>query len=285
MTKAASEARVAPPDVAPRGGAMATAQFRTAYGAHRAAEGRRLGRADMLSLPYLRSGPLARQWMVRARSYEAFVRHVLLPAAAERTRPLRLLDLGAGNGWLCHRVALAGNYAVALDVRDDDVDGLGAATSYVEETPGWFHRVVASFDALPVRWESFDIVVFNAALHYALDLAETLREASGAVRTGGRLVILDSPFYGSDTDGAAMVVEKHRTAEHQFGEHAGALLALPFVEYLTRDRLEAASADLGLTWHRHRVRYPLWYELRPAIAWLRGRRSPSRFDLWECRIA
>ena len=94
MIKAVSEVRVAPPDVATRGGATRAAQFRTAYGAHRAAEGRRLGRAQMLSLPYLRSGPLARQWMVRARSYEAFVRHVLLPAAAERTRPLRLLDLG-----------------------------------------------------------------------------------------------------------------------------------------------------------------------------------------------
>ncbi len=98
-------------------------------------------------------------------------------------------------------------------------------------------------------------------------------------------MILDSPFYESDADGAAMVAEKHRDAKHRFGERAETLLALPFVEYLTRDRLEAASADLGLSWHRHRIRYPLWYEMRPLLAWLRGRRPPSRFDLWECRLA
>ena len=47
----------------------------------------------------------------------------------------------------------------------------------------------------------------------------------------------------------------------------------------------AASRGLGLAWRRHRVRYPLWYELRPLVARLRGRRAPSRFDLWEATVA
>ncbi|MBV9774051.1 MAG: class I SAM-dependent methyltransferase [Gemmatimonadetes bacterium] len=266
------------------GPATPARRFRAEYGAHRAAEGRGHDLAELLSLPYLRSGPLARQWEVRARSFDAFVRHVLAPAAAEQAEPVRLLDLGAGNGWLCHHAALAGHRAVALDVRDDDVDGLGAAGRYLERTPGAFDRVAASFEALPFRAGSFDVAVFNASLHYALDLRAVVAEAARTVRPGGRVVILDSPFYAREAEGAAMVAEKRREAARRFGERAEALLALPFVEFLTRERLAVASAGLGLAWRRHRVRYPLWYEVRPLAARLRRRRPPSRFDLWQSKV-
>jgi hypothetical protein len=55
-------------------------------------------------------------------------------------------------------------------------------------------------------------------------------------------------------------------------------MALPFIEFLTRERLARAAPRLD--WTRHRVRYPLDYELRPLRAALLGRRPPSRFDLW-----
>jgi len=259
------------------------AKFRAEYAAHRAAEGRGHTPAELALLPYLTTGPLARQWRVRARTYDAFVRRVLEPLARARGRPLDLLDLGAGNGWLCSRAARAGHHPVALDIRSDEVDGLGAARWYLEAESGGkrFGRVAASFEALPLADAGFDVVVFNAALHYAPDLGRTLAEARRALRAGGRLVILDSPFYRRVVDGEAMVAEKHREAAARFGPRAEALLALPFIEYLTAGRLREASAGLGLEWRRHRVRYPLWYEIRPLVARLRRRRPPSRFDLWE----
>lgn len=262
---------------------MAVRRFRSAYASHRASEGRGLDRAQLLAMPYLRAGPLARQWSVRARTYDEFVRRVLNPMVASAAQAVRLLDLGAGNGWLCYRAALAGCEATALDLRDDDVDGLGAASGYRDAAPR-FERIVGSFDALPVAPTSYDLVVFNAALHYAVDLPLVLREARRAVRSGGRIVILDSPFYRRDEHGQAMVAEKRRHASAHFGAGADDLLAIPFVEYLTRDRLAAASAGLDLDWRRRRVSYPLWYECRPALAWLRRRRPPSRFDLWESSI-
>jgi SAM-dependent methyltransferase len=257
------------------------ARFREEYGAHRATEGRAHSPAEMHTLPFLESGPVAKQWAVRARSYVAFVSRVANPVARTLDRPLRLLDLGAGNGWLSWRIARAGGECVAVDIRDDAIDGLGAAAAYLGDSSARFDRVVASFDALPIESGQFDVVVFNASLHYALDLTAVLREARRCVIDGGRLVILDSPFYAHDADGAAMVREKHGGAAEQFGARAEALMALPFVEYLTRERLASASRGLGLDWRRHRVRYPLWYEVRPLLARLRGRRMPSRFDLWE----
>lgn len=265
--------------------ADALVRFRDAYGAQRAAEGRRHEAAELRALPYLSAGPLARQWSVRARTFDAFMQRVVAPMALERGRPARVLDLGAGCAWLARRVALAGGEAVALDLRDDDVDGLGASRRFGDAEPLRYECVAASFDALPVRGGWFDVAVFNASLHYALDLRAVLAEARRAVHGAGRVVVLDSPFYRSVEQGERMAAEKRRESAVRFGPRAEALSSLPFVEWLTRERLVDASRGLGLSWRRHHVRYPLWYELRPVVARLRGARRPSRFDLWEGAVA
>jgi SAM-dependent methyltransferase len=249
--------------------------FRADYAAHRAAEGRGYRGEALASLPYLTHGPFAKQWAVRARSYEALCRRVIEPRARSLGRPLAVLDLGAGNCWLSACLARAGHQCVALDIRDDDVDGLGAADALVEHLP--VTRLTASFDAIPLPNATFDLTIFNAALHYATELAATIAEAARVTRPGGAIVILDSPFYVREQDGLAMVREKHAEAAERFGRRADTLLAPEFIEFLTRERLATASA---LVWRRHRILYPLWYELRPLLAALRRRRPPSRFDLW-----
>lgn len=261
------------------------ARFRAAYADRREVEGRGSGGvAELLALPYLRTGPLARQWAVRARSYARFVGAVVAPVArAVAPRPLRVLDLGAGNGWLCYRLTLRGHRCLALDWRRDGVDGLGAGAAYADHLPTAFARVAASFEAIPVG-RAFDLVAFNAAVHYASSLGPAIAEAVRVALPRGRIVILDSPFYRRAADGERMVAEKREIALREWGEHATDLLALPMIEYLTEDRLAQASAPHGLSWRRHRVRYPLWYELRPLAARMRGRRPPSRFDVWEAVV-
>jgi SAM-dependent methyltransferase len=262
------------------------ARFRVAYAEHRSLEGRGAGGpAELLTLPFLSQGAFARDWTVRARTYEAFVDRILRPRAqATVPRGLSLVDLGAGNGWLCYRMSQLGHHAIAVDWRRDLADGLGAAEAYREALPGLFPRVGGSFQEIPLRDHAFDIVVFNAALHYSEDLAQALREAARVARPGGRVVVLDSPFYAREADGDRMVVEKRSAMARALAARSDALLALRSIEFLTRRRLEEASAAIPLTWVRHRVRYPLWYEVRPLSALLRGRRRPSRFDLWEAVV-
>ncbi len=260
-------------------------RFRQTYGQHRAAEGRG-GADELLALPYLSDGPTAPQWAVRARTFDRFVSAILAPRAeAVRPRRLDVLDLGAGPGWLARRVVAAGHRGVAVDVRTDAVDGLGAAEAFRGHEPGIPPRIAASFEALPLDDGGWDLAVFNASLHYALALDRTLTEAVRVLRPGGRIVVLDSPFYRAERHGAAMVEEKRRTMHQRFGERADDLMAPPFIEFLTADRVAAASRGLGLTWRRHRVRYPMRYELRGPLARLAGRRPSSRFDMWEGSLA
>jgi SAM-dependent methyltransferase len=213
-----------------------------------------------------------------------FLSSVIAPLAAKRERPLRILDLGAGNGWLCHRAALLGHLAVAVDVRLDDVDGLLAGAPYASRLPGMFGRVAASFEELPVRPRSFDAAVFDASLHYASRLGAALAAAAKAVAPGGRVAILDSPFYRDARDGTAMVEEKERATRERFPDLAEDLLSIRSIEFLTQETLEEAARPLGLAFRRRRVLYPLWYEARPLAARLRGKRAPSRFDLWDAEV-
>ena len=255
-------------------------RFAFAYAQHREAEGRGYSGGDLLSLPYLTKGPHARQWAVRARSFDAFMKHVVRPQRARFGRPLRLLDLGAGNGWLSYRAALENNDTIALDVRSDEVDGLGAAAALVERVPERMRCIAGSFDSIPLNDEQVDIAVFNASLHYSSNIQCTLAEAARVVRRGGAIAIVDSPFYRSEQDGRAMVAEKQRDGPKTFGAHASVLLGRRSIEFLTQKRLSRASAPSGLRWSRKRVYYPFWYEVRPFTAALLGKRPPSRFDLW-----
>jgi len=258
-------------------------RWERAYAALREREGRSDPEAR-LARPYLKKGPLVAQWRIRARTYDRFVAAVLVPLERARGRPLSILDLGAGDGWLAARMAARGHRAVALDVRLDTIDGLAAGALLGRQSKRRFARVAASFEALPARGVTFDLAVFNASIHYAADLPLVLSEARRAVRGGGRIVLLDSPFYRSAEAGEAMVRQKERRTRETLPDLAEGLLALPSIEYLTRERLAAAAAPSDLAFRRIRVLYPLSYELRGVHALIRRDRPPSRFDVWVARV-
>ena len=256
------------------------ARWLAAYAALRDLEGRGDGEEARLALPYLKRGPLVGQWRIRARTYDRFVAAVLIPMERKAGRPLRILDLGAGDGWLAGRMAARGHRALAVDVRLDAVDGLAAGVLFTNRHPRRFARLAASFEALPLEHAGFDLAVFNASLHYTTDLSRLLAETRRVLRSGGRIALLDSPFYGTAKAGEAMVREKERRTRETLPDLADGLLALRPIEYLTPERLAAAAAPSGLAFRRFRVLYPLAYELRGFRAFLRRERPPSRFDLW-----
>ena len=110
-----------------------------------------------------------------------------------------MADLGAGNGWLANRLALAGHTVAAVDLNVDPADGLGACRHYANR----FETAQADFDALPFGDTSLDLVVFNGSLHYSTDYAATLGEALRTLRPGGTLAVLDSPVYTDPASGHA----------------------------------------------------------------------------------
>ena len=249
-------------------------QFVRQYRVVRQHEGRRQSEPDYYRrLPSVADGdPHRDDWQIRRETYHHLLGHVL----AAGPLPIHVLDVGAGSGWLSHRLTALGHRAVAVDAIDDEVDGLGATRHYATD----FAVVQADFDALPFAPRQFDLVVFNGSLHYAADTAATLERAHRVLAPGGALVVMDSPMFRADEDGSAMVGAKMRRFTRDYGFTN---VVQPGAGYLTFARLAGIAEKLALQPLFVPSRGSLGWRLRRSVARVRLRRAPAAFGLWVAR--
>jgi SAM-dependent methyltransferase len=215
--------------------------------------------------------PIAWQWALRRRTFAALTRRVL-PGLARRSTSPRVVDLGAGVGWLSNRLALLGHQSLAIDLTTDDRDGLGAGRHY---EPSW-PRIQAEFDRLPLADGAADLVIFNASLHYSTDYAVTLGEALRVLVRGGSVIVLETPLYKSEESGRRMVAERHADFERRFGTRSE---ALPSREYLTWTEVAGLGRQLEVRFRAVTPWYGWRWAARPWVARLKRRREPSRFAI------
>jgi len=266
-------------DALPAAGRAHYERFIREYESVRTSEGRGgNGALYYAALPYHDlSGRHVQQWRIRSRSFRYFECEILRSLERERQRPLLVLDLGAGNGWLSYLLALRGHFCVAVDLQVNEFDGLAAASHYSALLTHPLTRFRAEVDRLPFADEQSDCVIFNASLHYSEDYTRTIAEALRCLRTGGTLAIVDSPWYGREESGAAMVAERRKEFTRSFGFPSDALNSQ---EYLTDGRLSALEAEFGIRWTVHRPWYGLRWAARPWIAKLKRKREPSSFRIY-----
>lgn len=248
-------------------------QFIRDYEAIRRAEGRiSADTAYYRALPHFDlSKRMEADWRIRAASFDAFVTQVLLPLERPNA-PLTVLDLGAGNGWLSHHLARRRHTLFAVDLLTNDFDGLGCFRYY--ERP--FTPIQAEFEHLPFADASADLVIFNASLHYAVDLSVTLAESLRTLKPDGRLVLLDSPVYHDPASGAQMVKERESQFVKQYGFASN---ALPSKNFLTYAEIKQLGKTLNLHWQMMTPFYGLSWVLKPVKAKLLRRREPAKFHL------
>lgn len=237
--------------------------------------------AFYLALPFADlTGKFSDQWRIRARSF----RHLecrLLPRLSELYGiSLRILDIGAGNGWLSYRLALAGHRPTAVDLCANGFDGLEAAAPFATVLEEFFPRFQAEMDELPFEDGQFDVAIYNASLHYSTSYMRSIRETVRCLRPGGTILIVDSPSYTSAAAGEAMRAERPRHFQTGFGARG---CSIPLREYLTHQDLDELST-LGIRWTRHLAWYGLRWWVRPLVARLKRRREPSQFYLYEGRL-
>jgi len=254
--------------------AAARQRFLEDYTRIRHAEGR--GSEDAayyLQLPYRDlTGRLQNQWTIRAKSFEYLQDRVLPPIERRFRRPLRIVDLGAGNCWLSYRLALRGHQPVAIDILGDSMDGLAAGRHYQPSTS--FARINAEFDALPLAPRSIDVAIYNASIHYSPDYRRTLTEVRRCLDPRGSFLIVDSPVYRRREHGEAMRRERHQQFQITYGFASDALAS---IEYFDEQMLAELARDLGIRWEIHKPWYGWQWAMRPWKARWKRKRPPSRF--------
>jgi SAM-dependent methyltransferase len=219
-----------------------------------------------------RAGRLREVWRIRADNFGVFINRVVMPIERQRMRPLKIIDLGAGNGWLSYRLTQRGHEAAAVDVLINAQDGLGAHVHYdVEFTP-----VQAEFDHLPFDAAQADLAVFNGSVHYSPCYETALREALRVILPHGRLVILDSPYFRDAASGDEMVRQREARFEREFSFRSDALAS---ENYLTPARLSRLASALKVHWQILWPPHPTGWMLRRWKARIVQRREPASFPV------
>lgn len=249
-------------------------QFTQDYERIRRAEGRGSDNPGYYrSLPYRdTSGRMKSDWRIRAASFDAFLKHVVLPMEQSLQKPLRVLDLGAGNGWLSNHLARRGHIVAAVDLMTNDFDGLGCYRFY--DTV--FTPVQAEFDHLPFPDLVADLAIFNASLHYSVSYVDALNESLRVLDPAGKIILIDSPIYKDSTSGAQMVRERNNQFRKKFGFPSD---ALPSENYITYERINELAAGLNLRCKIIKPYYGIHWLLRPLKALLLGLREPAKFHI------
>ncbi len=177
------------------------------------------------------TGRQSAKWRVKARSVDALFE--LLRALP----PRRILDLGCGVGWLANQLARRGYEAFAVDIVQDNALGLRAADVYLQ-AGSLFERVWGELERPPFLNGTFDAVICNASLHYAASLEVALAEVNRVLRTGGLLVVMNSPVH----DEARSAGRAERSFRLRLSQLGASEYLVSRYHHLVRSRLEAAMA-------------------------------------------
>jgi SAM-dependent methyltransferase len=211
-------------------------------------------------------------WQIRRQSFQTLQQAVIQPLSREAQRPLTVVDVGAGNGWLSYRLQSMGHEVMAVDLLVNESDGLGARQHY----PVSFTAVQAEFDRLPLVENQIDLVIFNGSFHYAADFNQTVQETTRVLKENGSFVIMDTPIYHDGRSGQRMVAEREAQFHQEFGVDSP---MIPHENFLTFDRLAKLETELALCWRLIRPSYGWRWALRPWLAQLRRHREPATFLL------
>lgn len=205
----------------------AIAQFCEKYDALRLQEGWASEMPEFyLHLPFQDlSGRHPREWRLRAKSFQ-FLQKWLQNSLGKR--PLRILEVGAGSGWMSRHLA-EHHDVLALDVNAGP-HGLAALPAAQRH----FLAIQAELEHLPLASRCLDVIIAGASLHYTSNWQAFFKGAARVLRPGGKLIVADSPVY-PDRQAAAAAHERTREYYAQMGvpELAGnysGLVASVFVE-------------------------------------------------------
>ncbi len=151
-------------------------------------EGRLYPDSIVANLPDVPPGhPLAGEWRLRARSAARLAHYLArLPA------PIRVVELGCGNGWLANLLArIPGSEVAGVDGNPVELE---QARRVFGSVPNLRFSLADMQDA-DSAIDSPTAIVLASAIQYVSDLAPLLESLLSQLAPGGEIHILDSPLY------------------------------------------------------------------------------------------
>jgi ubiquinone/menaquinone biosynthesis C-methylase UbiE len=138
--------------------------------------------------------PLRFEWKVRKNSSGKLVKYL-----TSKQHPLRILEIGCGNGWLSHTMSkIKGTEVIGMDINMPELEQAARVFGYQENLQFVYADVFET--SLENR---FDIIVIASAIQYFPVPEKLIDKVLGLVNKNGEIHIIDSPVYKSEKDSGA----------------------------------------------------------------------------------
>jgi 2-polyprenyl-3-methyl-5-hydroxy-6-metoxy-1,4-benzoquinol methylase len=142
-----------------------------------------------------------KEWLIRKQSSKK-----LADSLQKKNKSLKILEVGCGNGWLCHFLStMAGSEVTGCDINTTELKQ--AARVFNGNN---LHFVEGGLEQNIFRGSKFDIVIFASTIQYFRSLPAIVDKALERLLPAGEIHILDSPFYDKSEIRAA----RQRTNDH-----------------------------------------------------------------------
>src|SRR5882757_4766122 len=162
--------------------------FEKKYIITRSLENRLYSDEEVMKLPQI---PLShthyREWQSRRRSARRLVRYL-----KGKRRPLDVLEIGCGNGWLCHQMA---------EIPDTQVTGLDINFTELQQAARVFSDdpnlsfIHGDLRSPGLGEQQFDIILFAATIEYFPSLKKIIHRSLMYLKPDGEVHIIDSRFH------------------------------------------------------------------------------------------
>ncbi len=157
--------------------------FETIYGQVRAAENRILPDEQVRMLPDGSGLWNANEWRIRRASAERLVGEL-----GRRGKPLNILEVGCGNGWLSAMLHRAGHTVMGIDAFTVELE----QAVRVFDGPSFARADLFTSQLSEGR---FDAVVFAASFQYFADAPRAIERSRQLLAPNGEIHVLDTILY------------------------------------------------------------------------------------------
>jgi ubiquinone/menaquinone biosynthesis C-methylase UbiE len=166
-----------------------TIDFEQGYSAVRKKENRIYSDSEVSRLPeILSSHDYSKEWKVRKRSAKRLIKYL-----KRKNRPLTILEIGCGNGWLSFQMsAIKYSEVIGVDINLEEV--MQAKRVFKKDNLNFVH---GEFDQAMFEDLKFDCIVFAASIQYFRSLKEIINDCLNLLAKEGEIHILDTHFYAT----------------------------------------------------------------------------------------
>jgi ubiquinone/menaquinone biosynthesis C-methylase UbiE len=162
--------------------------FEKKYITTRSLENRLCTDNELLKLPDMpEDHPHYREWQIRKRSGRRLARYL-----SAMKRPLDILEIGCGNGWLSHQLAeIPGTKVTGLDINFTE---LQQAARVFNDDPN-LTFIQGDIRSGILADQQFDFIVFADSIQYFPSLKKIIHLTLSYLKYGGEIHIMDTRFY------------------------------------------------------------------------------------------